>query len=41
MDLLDNVITGFSVALQWHNVLFCFIGVLIGTQQGAYSSLAG
>ena len=39
MDLLDNVIAGFSVALQWQNVLFCFIGVLIGTLIGVLPGL--
>jgi putative tricarboxylic transport membrane protein len=34
MDLADNLITGFSVALQPHNIFFCFIGVLIGTLIG-------
>lgn len=39
MDLLDNVVTGFSVALQWHNILFCFVGVLIGTLIGVLPGL--
>ena len=34
MDLADNLITGFSVAFQPHNIFFCFIGVLIGTLIG-------
>lgn len=34
MDLADNLMTGFSVALQPHNIFFCFIGVLIGTLIG-------
>jgi putative tricarboxylic transport membrane protein len=34
MDLANNLITGFSVALQPHNIFFCFIGVLIGTLIG-------
>jgi putative tricarboxylic transport membrane protein len=34
MDLADNLITGFSVALQPHNLFFCFVGVLIGTLIG-------
>jgi TctA family transporter len=34
MDLADNLITGFSVALQAHNIFFCFVGVLIGTLIG-------
>ena len=34
MDLADNLMTGFSVAFQPHNIFFCFIGVLIGTLIG-------
>jgi putative tricarboxylic transport membrane protein len=34
MDLADNLITGFAVALQPHNLFFCFVGVLIGTLIG-------
>lgn len=34
MDTLQNVILGFSVALQPTNLLCCFIGVLIGTLIG-------
>jgi len=34
MDLADNLITGFSVAFQPHNLFFCFVGVLIGTLIG-------
>ena len=34
MDLADNLITGFAVALQPHNIFFCFIGVMIGTLIG-------
>ena len=34
MDLADNLLTGFAVALQPHNLFFCFVGVLIGTLIG-------
>jgi putative tricarboxylic transport membrane protein len=34
MDLADNLITGFAVALQPHNIFFCFVGVMIGTLIG-------
>ncbi|PHY06016.1 MAG: transporter [Alcaligenaceae bacterium] len=34
MDLADNLMTGFSVAFQPHNIFFCFIGVLLGTLIG-------
>ncbi|GAA1875189.1 tripartite tricarboxylate transporter permease [Myceligenerans crystallogenes] len=35
MDLLDNLALGFSEALAWHNVLFCLLGVVLGTAVGA------
>lgn len=34
MDTLDYLLSGFSTAMQWHNLLFCFVGVLIGTAVG-------
>ena len=34
MDLADNLIAGFAVAFQPHNIFFCFIGVMIGTLIG-------
>ncbi|HEY7760620.1 MAG TPA: tripartite tricarboxylate transporter permease, partial [Burkholderiales bacterium] len=34
MELLANLTTGFSVALTWHNIAFCFIGVVLGTLVG-------
>src|SRR5687768_2738511 len=34
MDLLDNLALGFSEALQWQNVLFCLLGVALGTAVG-------
>ena len=34
MDLLDNLALGLSTALQWQNVLFCLLGVAIGTAVG-------
>jgi putative tricarboxylic transport membrane protein len=34
MDLLNNVMMGFRVALQPINILFCFIGCLLGTLVG-------
>ncbi len=39
MDLTDNILTGFAVAFQWHNILFCFVGVLIGTLIGVLPGL--
>src|SRR3982750_2176346 len=34
MDLLNNLVLGFGVALHWQNLLYCFIGVLLGTLIG-------
>lgn len=34
MELLDNLALGFSQALAWHNVLFCLLGVALGTAVG-------
>jgi len=34
MDVLNNLITGFSVALTLQNLLYCFIGCMVGTLIG-------
>jgi len=34
MELFNNLIFGFSVALTWQNLWFCFIGVFLGTLIG-------
>ena len=34
MDLLNNLVLGFGVALHWQNLLYCFVGVLLGTLIG-------
>jgi putative tricarboxylic transport membrane protein len=34
MELLNNLVLGFGVALHWNNILYCFIGVLLGTLIG-------
>lgn len=39
MGLLDQVIFGFQTALQWSNLVLCFIGVLIGTLIGVLPGL--
>ncbi len=39
MDIIQNVLTGFSVALAPTNIFFCFIGVLIGTLVGVLPGL--
>ncbi len=39
MEVIDNISYGFAVAFQWHNLLFCFVGVLIGTLIGVLPGL--
>ena len=39
MEILDNVMLGFQVALQPANLFFCFMGVLIGTLVGVLPGL--
>ena len=39
MDVLQNVIYGFQVALQPVNLIYCFFGVLIGTLVGVLPGL--
>ncbi len=34
MDMFDNLILGFSVALSLQNVMYCFLGVFVGTAIG-------
>lgn len=34
MSTLDFLLNGFTVAFQWQNILFAFVGVLIGTAVG-------
>lgn len=34
METLKFLMDGFQIALQWHNIMFAFIGVLIGTAVG-------
>ena len=34
MELFDNLALGFSVALSWSNLLYCFAGALLGTIVG-------
>src|SRR5688572_22054409 len=34
MDLIDNLVLGFSTALSVQNLLLCFLGCLIGTLIG-------
>ena len=39
MDFFQNVLLGFQVALQPGNLLYCFVGVLIGTLVGVLPGL--
>src|SRR5512135_1012311 len=39
MDILSQLLTGFSVALQPTNLLYCFLGCLIGTLVGVLPGL--
>jgi TctA family transporter len=39
MDMLSNLALGFDVALQGQNILYCFIGVLLGTLIGVLPGL--
>ena len=34
MSTIDYVLHGLGTAMQWHNVVFVFLGVLIGTVVG-------
>ncbi len=34
MEIFNNLIMGFEVALSWQNLFFCFVGTLIGTLIG-------
>ena len=39
MDFFSNVVLGFSVALSPTNLLFCFLGALVGTLVGVLPGL--
>ncbi|GAA3400207.1 tripartite tricarboxylate transporter permease [Paenibacillus hodogayensis] len=39
MDTLDAMLSGFQVALSWHNLLYCLIGVLVGNMIGVLPGL--
>ena len=39
MELLDNLVLGFGTALSPFNLLYCFIGVLLGTAVGVLPGL--
>ena len=34
MDIFDNLILGFTVALSLQNIIYCFVGVVVGTAIG-------
>jgi TctA family transporter len=40
MSLIDNLALGFSTALSLQNVLFCFLGVIIGTLVGVLPGIS-
>ena len=31
MDVLHSIALGFATALTWQNLIYCFIGVFVGT----------
>ncbi|MDG0809203.1 tripartite tricarboxylate transporter permease [Cohnella rhizosphaerae] len=39
MDTLNAMASGFEVALSWHNLLYCLIGVLVGNIVGVLPGL--
>lgn len=39
MDLINNLAIGFTTALSLHNLLYCFIGVTLGTLIGVLPGL--
>lgn len=41
MDVFGNLIAGFATALSVNNLLYCFIGVLLGTVVGVLPGLGG
>lgn len=34
MEIFDNIALGLSIALSWHNLLYCFLGVFLGMLVG-------
>src|SRR5712691_2568567 len=39
MDVLHSIALGFATALTWQNILYCFIGVFVGTVIGVLPGL--
>ena len=39
MGLWDAILVGFSTALSWSNLSYCFIGVFVGTAVGVLPGL--
>lgn len=39
LDILNNLFQGFHIVFQLHNLLFCFLGVLMGTLVGVLPGL--
>src|SRR4051812_49877184 len=39
MDVLHSIALGFATALTWQNLIYCFIGVFVGTVIGVLPGL--
>lgn len=39
MEVVDHLLLGLSVALSWHNLLYCLLGVFLGTAIGVLPGL--
>ena len=39
MDIFANLTLGFSTALSWANLFYCFVGVVLGTLIGVLPGL--
>jgi len=39
MEQISGLLYGFSVALTWSNLFFCFLGALVGTLVGVLPGL--
>ena len=39
MDILHSIALGFATALTWQNLVYCFIGVFVGTVIGVLPGL--
>lgn len=39
MEIINNLLQGFNIALNWNNLLFCLLGVVMGTVTGVLPGL--